>query len=374
LADPAPSDYIHNMPRATAKRTSQPVIPEVSAETWKALLAAADEFHRLAPWEWMHDAHVVGLRHPVTREILLGSVLGQLRSVFALLVYRGAAGHRWLINTILNQGSPSAERNMAFEQDLVKAEFVPKRELDDSDRAILAAGNYVPTKKRGAVWPQFRSFVPGHYPWPVTQTEAETLFFALPRVAAVARLLQTEAHVWDDHCRGEIGFVPDDFDPAAGPLRADQLQWHPMIPAPDPIPQSVTLDAATMTRLSKLPAARGFHLELDLGYSPFSIADGGRPRFPRLAMAVDGGSGMVGGFHLSSADDTDGAAALAVVLKDTLKQFGHRPEIILVQQPRVATMLADVAAELHVPVQEVVELPGLNQARAHMEQTLGRFQ
>ena len=71
-------------------------------ETWKALLVAADDFNRLAPWEWMHDSNIVGLRHPVTREVLLGSILGRMRTLFALLIYRRASGHRWLLNTILN--------------------------------------------------------------------------------------------------------------------------------------------------------------------------------------------------------------------------------------------------------------------------------
>src|SRR3990172_5321152 len=88
----------------TTRRANQPIVPHVSPETWKALLAAADDFNRLAPWEWMHDSHVIGLRHPVTKEVLLGSILGRLRSVFALLVYRNDTGRRWLLNTILNDG------------------------------------------------------------------------------------------------------------------------------------------------------------------------------------------------------------------------------------------------------------------------------
>ena len=130
------------MPKSSSsRRTGQPVIPLVSAATWQALLAAADDFNRLAPWEWMHDSHVIGLRHPVTREVLLGSILGRLRQMFALLVYRREAGRRWLLNTILNDGdSGGFERDdTAFEQDLVKAEFVPKRELVKEDRAALAA-------------------------------------------------------------------------------------------------------------------------------------------------------------------------------------------------------------------------------------------
>ena len=320
-------------PSPSRARTILPVVPKVSAATWQALLAAADDFNRLAPWEWMHDSHVVGLRHPVTREVLLGSILGRMRQMFALLVYRREAGRRWLLSTILNDGdSGGFERDdTAFEQDLVKAEFVLKRELVKEDQAALAAAGYAPAKRGGHAWPQFRSLVPGGYPWHLTQTEAETLLFALPRVAAVARLMRAEPRIWDEHCDGQIGFVPDDFDPAAGELRAGQMEWQPMFPPPEPSPEKVSFDAATLARLLKLAPAKGFQLELDVTYSSIVIADAERPRFPMLAMAVDHASGLVGGFHLGGLEDRDGAGALGTVLRDSLTQLGRRPEVILVR-------------------------------------------
>jgi hypothetical protein len=106
---------------AITKRTQRPAIPSVSIKTWNALLAAVDDFNRLAPWDWMHDSNIVGLRHPVTKEVLLGSILGRQRTVFALLVYRRDTGHRWLLNTILNDGNSGGldEEDGAFEQDFV---------------------------------------------------------------------------------------------------------------------------------------------------------------------------------------------------------------------------------------------------------------
>ena len=338
------------------------------------MLAAADDFNRLAPWVWMHDSHIVGLRHPVTKEKLLVSILGRLRTVFALLVYRGDLGHRWLLNTILNDGdSGGLEReDSAYEQDAVKVEFTRKRELWKEDRAMLEAAGYAPAVKRGNVWPVFRSLVPGGFPWHITQAEADTLLFALPRVAAVARLMRAQPRVWDDHCDGDIGFVPDDFDPAAGELRAEQLDWQPMIPPPEPLPDLVSFDAPTQARLLKLTQAKGFHLELDVTYSSIVIADAERPRFPKLAMAVDRASGFVGGFHLSDFRDADGAAALGKVLQDALKQLGHRPETIRVQRPRVAAMLSRVAKELAIPLHRDLELAELNFARQSMEQDFNR--
>ena len=350
------------------------MIPPVSVETWKALVAAAHAFNSLAPWDWMHDSAIIGLRHPVSKEVLLGSILGRLRTVFALLVYRGVSGHRWLLNTVLNDGdSGGFEReDTAFEQDCVKAEFVQKRELTKEDHALLTGVSYAPQQKRGPVWPQFRSIVPGGYPWHVTQAEAETLLFALPRVAAVARLLRESPTVLDGHLDGDIAFVPDQFDPAVSTLRAEDLDWEPMIPPPEPMVEPVSLDASTMAKWLKLTQPPGFHLELDVTYSNFPILSDGRPRFPKLAMAVDHVSGFVGGFRLADFKDRDGASALGVVLRDTLTQLGYRPEVFLVQRPRVAAMLTKVAGELGIPAILEIELPALNAAREGMEQHFQR--
>ena len=237
---------------SSSRRANQPAVPHVSVETWKALLAAADDFNRLAPWEWMHDSHVIGLRHPVTKEVLLGSILGRLRQVFALLVYRNDAGRRWILNTILNDGEPSGfeDEDTAFEQDAVKVEFVLKRELVKEDQAMLAAAGFTPAAKRGRMWPRFQSIVPGAYPWHVTLAEAETLLFALPRVAAVAKLLRAQPRLWDEHGDGQIGFVPDDFDPATTELPAELMQWEPMFPPLEPTPELVSLSEEVLAQLA----------------------------------------------------------------------------------------------------------------------------
>ncbi|HEX5218367.1 MAG TPA: hypothetical protein VFZ59_02270 [Verrucomicrobiae bacterium] len=365
------------MPKQSSSRRSiRPIVPRVAPETWKALVAAADKFSRLAPWEWMHDSHVIGLRHPVTKEVLLGSILGQLKQVFALLLYRNDAGRRWILNMILDDGEPGGFEceEAAFEQDLIKVEFVLKRELVKEDQAVLATAGFTPANKRGCVWPQFRNVVPGGFPWHVTQAEAETLLFALPRVAAVARLLRARPYMWDDHCDGQIGFVPVDFDPSRDELRAENLEWQPMVPPPEPSPEAVSFDETTLARLMKLTQAKGFHLELDVTYAPFPIADELRPRFPRLAMAVDRASGFVGGLHLGESNDCDGAGALGVVLRNTLTQLGHRPEVIRVQRPRVAAMLATVAGQLGIPILPDSELAELNRARENMAQHFSRTQ
>ncbi len=360
--------------RASTRRSNQPPIPQVAPETWRALLAAAEAFGSLAPWTWMHDSELLGLRDLAAGDKLLCSVLGRLRTVFALLVYRRDTGRRWILNTILNDGDPGGleDSDSAFEQDCVKVEFTPKSELSQQDRAVLSAAGFSPTAKRGCVWPAFRSLVPGGYPWYPTQAEAETLLFALPRATAFATLLRDHPEVCHGHESGEAAFLPADFDPACRALRAEDLDWHPLIPPPEPMPPLVSLDEVTLARLLKLSQVRGFHLELDVFYSPIVIGGGERPYFPKAVMAVNRASGFIGGYRLAESSDPQAAAVLAEVLSSTLQQLGARPETIRVQRPRVAQMVAPVAERLGILIRKEPELPALNFAREDMERRFRR--
>jgi|ERR1043166_1186770 hypothetical protein len=198
------------------------------------------------------------------------------------------------------------------------------------------------------------------------------LLFALPRVAAFARLVREQPEVCEGHLDGQIAYLPDDFEPTASELRGEQLNWKHMIPPPEPLPGLVAFDESTRVRLLKLTQAKGFHLELDVAYSTMVIAAPERPFFPKLALAVDRASGFVGGFHLSDCQDGDGSASLGRVLQDALQQLGQRPQTIRVQRARVAAMLSKVAKELGIPVLCDAELPALNFTRHGLEQRFSR--
>lgn len=360
--------------RVPKRRSNQPVIPVVKQETWQPLLVAADAFATLAPWAWMHDSELIGLHDPATGQPLLCSILGRLRSVFGLLVFRRDTGRRWILNTILNAGDSDgpADEDSALEQDCLKLEFTPKSELSEQDRAVLEVAAFAPARSRGHVWPSFRSLVPGGYPWYLTQTEAEMLLYALPRAGAFAALCRDTPRLGADLATGEVPFLPPDFDPARRSLRVEDLDWQPQVPPPEPPPTAISLDDASVERFVKLPQAPGFHLEVDVFYAPMAVTGVERPRFPKMVAAVDRASGFVGGCRLAASSDPEAVEALADVLVTALSQLAHRPEVICVQRPKVAGMLSPLAARLGIPVCEDPELAALNAAREEIDRRFRR--
>jgi hypothetical protein len=244
---------------------------------------------------------------------------------------------------------------------------VLKRELEPPDRMMLDAAGFIPSAKGRRVWPQLRSMGPGRYPWHATAAEVETVLFALPRVAAAARLTGENPEIWDAHCEGEIAIIPDGFYPERDALRPQDIDWQPMIPLPEPEPAPVVLDEAIIAELSKLPTRRGVQFEVDVCYSgAVVVAERDGPRMPKLAMVVERNTGLVGGFHLSETSDKEGSIGLGAALAKAMKQLG-RPERLIVQRPRVAAMLKRAAAELNLPIFEDVELEALTEAKESME-------
>lgn len=358
--------------RMPKRHSNQPPIPAVKPETWKGLLAAADELSRLEPWTWMHDSELIGLRDPGTGEKLLCSILGRLREVFGVLVCRRPAGRRWILNTILRSADPTVrpDPDEALDRDCLKVEFVLKSELNGQDRAVLTTAGFAPGLKRGPVWPTFRSILPGGYPWQLTQEEAETLMFALPRVVAFATLCRDTPGLEVDLAKGEVAFLPEAFDPSVRPLRRVDLDWQPEIVPPEPMPVPVALDEATIERLASLPQRHGLHLEVDVFYGPSPVSDGDRPYFPKASLAVEPASGFIAGCRFGGPTDQEMAATLADVINGALVQLMARPETFLVQRRRVAQMLSPLAQTLGISLCEAPELAALSHVR---EELMRRF-
>jgi hypothetical protein len=49
----------------------------------------ADELYRLAPWQWMFEDELIGLRHPRTKELAQISIMGANGEHISLALYLG---------------------------------------------------------------------------------------------------------------------------------------------------------------------------------------------------------------------------------------------------------------------------------------------
>lgn len=59
---------------------------------WQSLFSTALEFEKVAPWRWMTDGQIFGVRNPETQEIGWCCVMGRSGMHYALGIFRGDSG------------------------------------------------------------------------------------------------------------------------------------------------------------------------------------------------------------------------------------------------------------------------------------------
>lgn len=332
----------------------------MALETWCALLAAAADFAALKPWEFTFDSDVVGLIDPRTGETRIASVLGYRREVFAAILYRRAAGLRWILQMLAEPPVPQIFA-MPEGMDCLKLEFVTKRELDKHDLAIFDAAGFKP-KGRGCVWPQFRSCEPGWHPWFLNQTEADQLLADLPRVTAFCRLLGQNPDLYADHPMVEIPFVPAILPDR--PLTPADLDWHPVSPPPETGLEPFQASAEQLQKLRALSRQPGLECEFDcVLLVEASFCEQGRPCFARVGLLVETRRGLVVGVSAESGALPPGQAA-GRTLVATLLMAGALPAKLFIRGLRLQPVLQPLCDELQIQLRPVESLPQWDEAMA----------
>jgi hypothetical protein len=340
--------------------------PPVTPETWRALLAAAADFAALAPWEFVYDSDAVGLIDPITGETRIATVLGNAGEVFAAVIYRRAAGLRWILKML--DDTPDVEDfNNADGIDCLKLEFVSKRELEKEDVAMFKAAGFKPVGK-GVVWPQFRSADPGWHPWHINQAEAGQLLADLPRFTAFCKMLEAHSEIFDERAAAEIPFLPAVLP--GRPLTPEDLDWRPLLPPPVTGLDPFLATAEQLDQLRARKRAPGMTCEFDSTLLPGgSFVENGRPCFGRFSLLVETGRGLVLGMDVQSGALTPGDAAGRSFVKSLLLASGL-PGKICIGGSRLQPVLQPLCDELEIQLCPVSALPALEEAVAALSRQM----
>lgn len=329
---------------------------EPSPADWQRLYAAADAFYRLAPWEWVDDDCVFGVRCLETKEVYYCIVLGALGEVFALIAYEGAEGLEGYYKCLsgeIEEGPLAPEHQRAL-----MASFEDRADLDPHDRAILAS---LGRKYRGAkAWPLFRHILPGYFPWFLSDIQARTLAVCLEQAVEVLPRVARDP-----------GLLPD---PTSGlflmrlprAMAGGQVEWQdetvPAPPKPRKARPQVPVDEVGIQRLLRQPKQRTGDWEIGYAYTPISVQQdtGQRPYLLRLLLITDAESGLVLTVHL----EVPGPHLIAFrdKLLACLGEAPRWPRRLLVNHDDMAALAAPIAKALGISMKKVRRLPAFEMA------------
>jgi hypothetical protein len=344
-----------------------------TAEEWKKLYAAARLVKEMAPWEWMMEDEVFGVRNPERDEIGFVSVMGAGGEHFAVALYQGAdalydflalseAGGDGLEDMI------EAERILEIPQ--LQASFEDRGRLQKEDRDTIKK---LDLKFRGAnSWPMFRNYAPGMFPWFLTSSEARFLTIALEQLLDVApRIRDDEDVLWGE---GE-----DDFLVRVPRAENARLVWEDKIMrVPEPELKEVTpapLDPQLLESLKRLPEVTNV-IEVELTMMPMPVREKKeRPFFPYMLMLAEADSGMIlANDMLQPLPSLDAMRAeIPIKVAGHLLQLGLRPMRIAVRTATTAQSLAPLAEELGIRIKPSPKLPAIDAALEFFMQRMAPY-
>lgn len=328
---------------------------EPTPEEWRRLYEAAVAFRDLAPWRWMTDSDIFGVRDPDGREIGYCCVLGMAGEVFGMVLYRGIRGLKGYLDTV--QGWIRSPMDFILSQDCIRATFEDRTDLDRRDLELIRR---LGLRFRGRkMWPQFRSFIPGYAPWYLAGHEVRFLTVALEQAVVVAEKFKEDPEVLPPPEEGK-------FLVRVPVRRGGKVYWRSRRMEPD------EGDRYRMFHV-EFPVVEGLDVASgkvwEVGYfampTPIQEERGKRPFYPCVFMCVDRDSGFVLGAHVTSYDDLveEGIRWFAEMLAD----LGWGPEEVRVSQVDVEGMFSPVAEVYGIPVRKVRVLRAWSSARKSME-------
>ena len=332
----------------------QPLAP--TEQEWRDLYHAAGMFKDLAPWEWMLDSDLFGVRDPQTSELGYCCVMGNLGEHFALGLYLGDEGLRTLVRLGSGEFDPP-DLGLLFVQHCLSASFEDREVLSKQDRDLIKS---LGLKYLGRnAWPLFRNYTPGYAPWYITGPDARFLTVALHQACGVAERFRDDEAVLDPPVAGQILVRAVENGEWRDTWRTPDAAREE--PPPLPVPDEVRL-----RRLKQATLQRAGTWETDYFYSPQGVQEQPhqRPFFPTVCMFVDKATGMVLPPTLSGPEEW--RAAYQEQLPTLIESLGAIPREIAVRSAEVRDLLAPVTEALGIKLRVVRRLAAFEEARNSM--------
>ena len=341
------------------KQSTKTNLPAEPTEAeWRALYAAAEEFIRVAPWNWMYDSDLFGVQDPESGEVGYCCVLGNAGEAFGLNVFQGGDGLMgfWAMAMV----TPETIEEVGKVQRCLSFSLEDRANLRPKDLAQIKS---LGLKYRGQnAWPMFFSMVPGYLPWHLTGPEARFLTVALQQTLDVAARFHRDPNL-----------LPPPEGPGLGeylvrvPAKThDGYQWTDALqPAPPPAlgeAVEISWESDRVAHLCKTLPRTNLVIEIDYFSTPHMPVGvkGERPYIPHVILFVASGSGLILNVGTVS---IDGLFQECVDnLLDMIEGTGALPEAIHVRRPMLHSLLSDVGGDLGIPCLLKKRLPGFSNA------------
>ena len=342
-------------------------ITKQNRQLWLNFFKAAEAFRDLAPWNWMYDQDMFGVKDPVTGEIGWCCIMGAAGEVFALGVYPGDEGYASYLRLLeLDNDTEELDRTHAgLSQKILKIEFVNRDETDETDRKTFKE---LGLKYRGDnQWIQAREMLPGYLPWYLNEKQAVFLTHVLQQAMDVARRFQQDEEILENDDDNTLVRVSEMT--AQGLVWEDRYQSEPEFPEKEPRQVNEFLVNRAKKELKREKAAICF----TMAYMPGAVKKGegeSRPYFARIGFWIAYGSAYILGLELFTPKS---------LMKDFDEKFFQKlhmtkiiPGQLIVDSQMAYDLVEPICQALDIELILAPEIPDFKEVYKGMSQFMGR--
>lgn len=333
-----------------------------SLAEWKDLYTEAVRFKEIAPWNWMWDSNLFGVKNPEDGEIGYCCVLGAGGEVFGIAVYLGHEGLEGYWKGV-NHPEIVYEEGAIHIKKCLLLTFEDRSDLEGTDLQVIKDLGL--QFKGPRAWPEFRSYRPGYSPWYLTAKEACFLTLCLDQANKIVLRFKANPYLFDSP-------KPHHYFVRARQGGAEHGEWCDAWQKPVPIKRVVQItknfDPRRLERISAMPQKQ-MTWEVDFFYTPAVVREKGkRPYFPMMLLFSDHKSYFIFNGHLTEPGRY--LVALHEQLLETIEKATVLPEEILVQKEELHAYLQPLCERFGIGVSLVDELPAIRDARGGMREFL----
>jgi len=318
----------------------QPTLDE-----WKDLYDAAIRFKELKCWDLMEDSDVFGVMNQEDGEIGYCCVTGMLGEHFALVVYQGTEGLDGYLR--IRSGEHIPPLDAMHIQKCLMASFENKKRLSREDRKIIKK---LGLKSKGrSLWAQFRSHLPGYFPWRLTGYEARYLTLALQQTIGVCQRLKSD-----------FGLLipPGDSDNSylvRVPVGAgDDSGWIDEWLEPERVEREFAVEPVDEKRLRDVKRASresGDVWEIDMFHAPSAMQENAneRPYCPHIIVVANHRAGEI--LHHHVAEPPEYKPELQDQVLGVIERMKSRPKEITVRREEIFKLLEPITTCLKIDLE-----------------------
>lgn len=316
-----------------------------SLHAWRELYDGVARFRALAPWQWIEESQVVGVRDPQSGEVNYCSVSGDGRRG-RLLVHLGSAG-LCTFGRLLTAPSDEAAQLTHSLLSCLHVWFGSKKEVPARQRERL---EQLGLSFRGGNYPILSVMEPGYYPDPMPDRYRDYLLTALPVLLDALDHMREEPHPYGEGPDSSVLVFSCAESSSGAPWRhawEDPDEWHGF--------PTGTVDEVLVQRLRRSNRQRRGTWEVGLFVAPVVEPEGERYRYAWGLLVTCPTTGFIVGTEVfpASPDPTDARQAMLHLL-DRAELW---PELITISEIHAARVLEPLVVPLNLTVKFCDEMP-----------------